>query len=71
MDSKITIIKNGPAIIQSQENILINGESKGNTVAICRCGHSKNGIFCDGNHKQKQKEVENHNIAYNELNTNK
>ena len=49
--------ENGPLVIQAPIKIL---DHLGNefvipvgkeTVALCRCGHSKNKPFCDGSHK--------------------
>lgn len=70
MSIKITIIENGPALIVSNsEHIEIEGtdikpnEELISRVAICRCGKSKNGIYCDGSHKKEStdKEVERKN----------
>lgn len=56
--AKVTIIENGPALIEDEEFLLI--QSKVFTeqpitkkVAICRCGKSANGVWCDGSHKTK------------------
>jgi CDGSH-type Zn-finger protein len=48
----VTIIENGPAIINAPEGLIINGEEK-EKVAICRCGKTGNGPFCDGSHKKQ------------------
>lgn len=58
----IKIIENGPAIINDPTDGLIsvitpdgkqeNTETK--TVAICRCGKSKNQPYCDGSHKSNE-----------------
>lgn len=57
---KITIIENGPALIEIKEtenveishlgdsNRYSNGDIK---IYLCRCGKSKN-YTCDGSHKQ-------------------
>ena len=50
--------ENGPLVIQGAFRIV---DHLGNeftlpvgkeTVALCRCGHSKNKPFCDGSHRQ-------------------
>lgn len=48
-------IKDGPLILVG--NVTIRNSSgrdawKGNKVALCRCGESKNKPFCDGSHKK-------------------
>ena len=52
---KITIIKNGPALLQCSEAQIThtNGEKeiKQKNVSICRCAISKNQPFCDGAHR--------------------
>ncbi len=53
-NSKITIIPNGPAMIQGNcEVTLPNGEVvvKEGRTTLCRCGLSANKPFCDGKHK--------------------
>lgn len=58
--TNIKIIKNGPAIISSGDYLItIDGkmpEILTNMVAICRCGKSSNGIYCDGSHSKKYDE---------------
>ncbi len=52
--NKITIIPNGPAMIQGTcEVTLPNGEVviKEGRTTLCRCGLSANKPFCDGKHK--------------------
>ena len=51
----ITIFKNGPLHIagklelkNSKGELIENGEE----LYLCRCGHSKNKPFCDGQHKE-------------------
>lgn len=65
MSVEITIIENGPAIIQNktEQPVTLNGELVGNKIALCRCGKSSNGIYCDGSHKKEStdKEVERKN----------
>lgn len=59
MNTKITIIENGPAIIESTEDIYVQGDSMGKTkIALCRCGLSETKIYCDGSHKNKVKKKE-------------
>jgi CDGSH-type Zn-finger protein len=50
--------ENGPYVIQGTVRVV---DHQGNefaipagkdTVALCRCGHSKNKPFCDGSHRQ-------------------
>jgi CDGSH-type Zn-finger protein len=50
--------ENGPYVIQGPVKVV---DHLGNaftpppgkdTIALCRCGHSKNKPFCDGSHKQ-------------------
>ena len=60
--TKVTIIQDGPALLNSTEDILLElpgqeGVYQGNKIAICRCGKSANKITCDGSHKKKE-EVE-------------
>lgn len=50
----VTFIKDGPIILSG--NFAIAASSgriawQGKQAALCRCGHSKNKPFCDGNHK--------------------
>ncbi len=53
---EIEVFKNGPVIIKGDCQIK---DSKGNItsktgqIALCRCGHSNNKPFCDGNHKKE------------------
>lgn len=62
MGVEITIIKNGPAIINSTDEIIVNTEPTEKTrIALCRCGLSENKIYCDGSHKQI-KEIEKQEI---------
>ena len=54
-ETKITVIKNGPLLVQGNVNITgENGQSipvNGPKCALCRCGASENKPFCDGSHK--------------------
>lgn len=59
---KVTILENGPAIIEAEEKLEIlspvppaNEFTK--KVAICRCGRSQNGVWCDGSHAKKDPEI--------------
>ena len=53
----IKIIENGPAIIAAKyiTTVLSDGEKKSHegVVALCRCGKSEDGIFCNGAHAKK------------------
>ncbi len=50
---RIEIIENGPAIVKGK-SVLVdkNGVKKlfSTSYSLCRCGHTKNGPFCDGTH---------------------
>ena len=55
-DVKIQALKNGPLIVQGAIEVL---DSSGqpmtppkSSVALCRCGHSNNKPFCDGQHNK-------------------
>lgn len=60
MATKVIIMKDGPAIIQADETMGINSEvpvpglQERETVAICRCGKSRDGVWCDGSHRNKE-----------------
>jgi CDGSH-type Zn-finger protein len=50
----ITTRMNGPYLVKGHVH-LIDAEGKeftytGDTIALCRCGHSANKPFCDGTH---------------------
>ena len=55
-DISIRTRENGPLLVTGPITLL---DAEGNafnlggkeTVALCRCGHSKNKPFCDGSHK--------------------
>lgn len=52
---KIEAMKGGPFIVQNEGIELLNSdgetcETKGKTIALCRCGASDNKPFCDGSH---------------------
>jgi CDGSH-type Zn-finger protein len=56
--SKVTFYKGGPAVIEFPSSVQIvsdNGtpSTKESVVAICRCGRSGDGMFCDGSHTKK------------------
>ncbi|MDA3954919.1 MAG: (4Fe-4S)-binding protein [Bacteroidales bacterium] len=54
-DTKIQIIKDGPALVSGKFSITdINGSklAKANNVAFCRCGKSSSMPFCDGTHQK-------------------
>jgi uncharacterized Fe-S cluster protein YjdI len=51
---KIQVTPNGPYIIKTECLIVHSDgreETKNGSVALCRCGQSKNKPYCDGNHK--------------------
>ena len=54
MDTKITLIPNGPLIVEGPIHLAkADGtviETKGEKNGLCRCGHSANKPFCDGSH---------------------
>jgi len=58
--TEIILVKNGPLLVKTTEempNIKITKEDNEivylqKSAAICRCGKSSKGIFCDGTHKQ-------------------
>lgn len=52
----ITLRPNGPYLVKGPVK-LVDSEGKeftlaGDTVALCRCGHSVNRPFCDGTHNK-------------------
>lgn len=62
MSVKVTIIENGPALIEDEDDYLLiqckmgifpPGDVVTKKVAICRCGKSADGVWCDGSHKFK------------------
>lgn len=56
-DVTVRTLKNGPLLVQGPIQILdaagkpITPAQPTDTVALCRCGHSKTKPFCDGSHK--------------------
>lgn len=54
---------NGPAVIDGPISVISkNGESyfeKNEKVALCRCGRSGKGIYCDGSHSKSVKNEDN------------
>lgn len=59
VSTKITTTENGPLLIQGEFAMrdfdgtavpLAPGTVAAGTVALCRCGKSKNKPFCDGSH---------------------
>ena len=57
MSTKITVNRNGSLKIEGDFELL---DHQGNAfdlsgrkaIALCRCGHTKNQPFCDGEHKR-------------------
>ncbi len=52
---KVEVSPNGPYLIKSECLILHSDgreETKKGTVALCRCGASKNKPYCDGSHRK-------------------
>jgi CDGSH-type Zn-finger protein len=55
-NSKITVRKNGPLLLEGEDLQILDPTGKayglaGRTaVALCRCGQSNNKPFCDGSH---------------------
>jgi len=56
----ITLHKNGPAVIETTQGdpaftvVREDATSEERTkVALCRCGLSKDGQYCDGSHRPK------------------
>ena len=55
-DVKVNLRENGPVLISGEFTLY---DTQGNpfdlggkdTIAICRCGETKNRPFCDGTHK--------------------
>lgn len=55
-DVKIQALKHGPLMVKGSVEILdSNGQVMQATegVALCRCGHSNNKPFCDGQHRKE------------------
>lgn len=53
---KVTILDKGPALISSEEGFELEHsdgriEISNKPIAVCRCGKTGNGPFCDGSHK--------------------
>lgn len=53
--AQITFLKDGPALISSDHIVSVDDKGvekreEGRSVAICRCGKSKNYPYCDGAH---------------------
>lgn len=54
-DVKIQALKHGPLMVTGDVDIIdSNGEvmKSGTQIALCRCGHSANKPFCDGQHRK-------------------
>ena len=57
MATKITILNNGPILVEGDFEILDPNKSAFGLlgramVALCRCGHSADKPFCDGAHNR-------------------
>ena len=58
MSAKITILKDGPYLVDASEMKLMDAEGATvefgdrDPVALCRCGRTATEPFCDGKHKQ-------------------
>ncbi|NVJ65017.1 MAG: (4Fe-4S)-binding protein [Gammaproteobacteria bacterium] len=53
---QVEIMENGPLLIHGHLVISskdLKSESKNSKTAFCRCGHSQNKPYCDGNHVKK------------------
>ena len=51
---KITLLENGPILVKVETGgslrLGADDETRSDTLALCRCGQSKNKPFCDGSH---------------------
>ena len=50
---RITALKDGPYKVENVPNLTLSSGAAGEAKAamfLCRCGHSANKPFCDGNH---------------------
>ncbi|NLR89930.1 MULTISPECIES: (4Fe-4S)-binding protein [Flammeovirga] len=50
---EINVLKDGPVLVKGNIDITISGKTENlgdKQVALCRCGHSNNKPYCDGNH---------------------
>lgn len=59
--TKIEFIENGPALIIGDNDGISYSVYDDDikiaprpVVAVCRCGKSKDGLFCDGSHKSNE-----------------
>ncbi len=54
--TEVEVLEDGPLLIHGHlaiTNKSLKSESKNSKTAFCRCGHSMNKPFCDGNHAKK------------------
>lgn len=56
-EATIQPVKNGPLLVKGPVQLLdAQGKSiavqEGQSIALCRCGHSANKPFCDGAHQK-------------------
>lgn len=53
---KITIMKNGPIVLDTEEQVSITAdgatEQKAGPLFLCRCGKSATKPFCDASHRK-------------------
>lgn len=57
MSAKITAVSNGPLRVEGDFAIVDQtgapfGLAGRQSISLCRCGHSENKPFCDGQHKR-------------------
>ncbi|NOX85171.1 MAG: hypothetical protein GXO86_04265 [Chlorobi bacterium] len=53
LEIKVEVLENGPLLVYGTLNVVDkdgNSETKNKITAFCRCGHSDNKPYCDGNH---------------------
>ncbi len=57
MSAKITAVNNGPLRVEGDFELVDQagnafGLAGRQAISLCRCGHSENKPFCDGQHKR-------------------
>lgn len=51
-NTKVTVLENGPLMVEGNLIVIKDGKEEAKEkVFLCRCGHSKNKPYCDGQHK--------------------